>query len=322
MPFQNYKYGKSRGMTRYKKSISGNRPYHAYTLAKKSWKGSALYNKKALQQSFGYSKTRVVDTRRLMGAQTHGYLGSRGRYVTSTLLPSQLPRVGGKSLKIIDAVERGNDQIKTRTGVDGMAPQVMQPIASVTGGINGIKQGNTVSQRQGDKVHLKRLEITGVIGFPALATDTVSETAMGQAQMRIMLVVDKQSNQTTATVDQILDGNDDDALSSRQRNFSNRRRFDILCDKLITIPAQQDVVDGSTAQTIAQTSAVPITMSIELNQSVKYAELSTDGLAGDIVSNNIYLIVGSDHKPPVAVLPTDVISRYFWDFKTRVMFTD
>lgn len=316
MPFHNYKYGKSKysGPFRFRKSIKAGTPYMAYTAAKQAWRRSAIYNKPALQRNFGYSKQLTVNARRYAGAQTGGFLQSARRSRTSTLLPQSLPRVGGKTLKIHDSGSDGIAVIQPKGST--MAPQILQLVSSGT----GIILGTSVFTRVGDKVHLKRLELSGVLGYPTLDTGLAGDTAMGQGQMRMLIVVDKQSNQALATVAQVLEGSDAILFSTRQKNFSNRRRFDILCDKLYTIPSQRSVIDGDSGETIAQRSTVPLTMSMDLTQTIKYSEQSTTGDGGDIVENNIYLIIGCDHLDP-AVGVTDEKSKYTWNYNSRIMFT-
>lgn len=155
---------------------------------------------------------------------------------------------------------------------------------SIDSVITGIAQNTTAQGRVGTRAFIWSIDVRGT-----LILDTVDSIAVWE-NLRVMLVVDKQSNGTTPTIAQVLDltgGNDEFAF----RNLANTNRFNILYDKRVAMNVIAAAGNG-TANDVAQ-HRVNFNISKKFTKGLKvvYDTTDPDGLSGAIKDNNVWMMV-------------------------------
>jgi len=138
-----------------------------------------------------------------------------------------------------------------------------------------IAEGNTDSQRSGNKITVKSVMLRGRALLPG-ATQANDNTNT----WRVIIYLDKQANGATAATTDILAGTPD-AFSFN--NLDNSDRFRTLAEETITLSNEGAAASG--AAWIANSSEKYFFMKAKLNMSVKYS--GTNGVIGDIRSANI-----------------------------------
>lgn len=256
--------------------------------------------------------------RRPKGTVTSGLLQSRNRYQNSSLLLGTIPKVGTKDLKYYDTFSSSGSSTIEELG-QSQSVHTLQVISAVGAAPNfdkAVKQGNTVHTRIGQKIFLKRLVLKGYIGYPYIDSLDVTANPGGTMQGRLIIVLDKQPNQTTADIDEVLAGDDTQSMSMRMINYANTKRFKILKDESFTIQPQRYA-----GTTVFGESVHKVDCEIDLTGiTVSYVE-GPDGLAGDIITNNIYAFYGTDHFHPENLDNTYANLKSVQHFHARVYFT-
>lgn len=261
----------------------------AYRANPRDYKAQAWL--KAPRRKQAWKKKKYV--RRPYGTVKRGLLQSKNRYQNSSLLMGTIPKVGTKDLKFYDTIDQVTSDVREGLG-NVLEPIVLAAICDTALGTNGIKQGNGVSERIASKIFLKKLIIKAIIGTPALpdAASTLFGVSGGY-NGRILVVQDRQSNQVTATTDGVLNDTGLKPITTRFINYSNTKRFKILADKTFHVAGQSagiltNDIGGSMTRVECEVDLSGIT--------VVYAADNANGLIGDIVSNNIYVIYSVDHE--------------------------
>lgn len=290
-----------------------NKPARGSDAAKYGWKRTSGRTWMAPRSQAWKKKTYVK--RRPMGTVQSGLLRSKNRYQNSSLLMGTVPKVGTKDLKFYDVIDQVVSAVREGLG-NNLTPAIVPVISEVFGGINGIIQGNGVSERIASKIFLKKLIIKGIIGSPALpdAASTLFGVSGGYSG-RILVVQDRQSNQTVATVDGILNDDSLQPITTRFINYSNTKRFKILADKTFHVPGQ---TAGILTNDIGE-QMTRVDCEVDLSGiTVVYDAESATGLVGDVVTNNIYVIYSVDHE-----IFEDATDDVLWTsfVQTRVYYT-
>lgn len=237
-----------------------------------------------------WKKKKVV--RRPAGTVMSGLLQSKKRYQNHSLLMGTVPKVGTKDLKYFDGFNTTGSSDINELGVS----QPVRTLNVITDNdvTQGIIQGHGVNNRIGSKIYLKKLQLKGYVGYPYLDTAAVARAPGGTMSGRLIVVLDRQPNQTQGNADQLLEGSDEDNLTFRMINYSNTKRFKVLKDENFTVQPQRYA-----GTTLFGESVHRIDCDVDLSGiTVTYASQSSDGLAGDIVTNNIYVFFGMDHFHP------------------------
>ncbi len=276
-------------------------------------------SKKNSKKSKGVSKKK----KQPKGTVIAGFLQSKNRYRFHSLLPGTLPRVGAKDLKFFDVNLKQDDNI-VQSGTTSMGVAVMEVVSDGSGDTNGILQNNTVNGRIGTRIYPKLLQVKGQVGYPRMNASEVGEdmSPMGQGLARILVVVDKQSNQGLLAIGDVLASGNGTAITKRQFNYANLQRFDVLCDKTITVLAQQSILDPSSGQAVGQQSFTMVDFEVPLKDTIKYADASATGLFGSIVTNNIYMYIGMNQVPITGVEVGDDLGFWALNLSTRFLYTD
>lgn len=262
------------------------------------------------------TKGKKKSKRRPKGTVTRGFLKSKGRYSYHTLSAGTLPQVGSKDLKFFDLEQRD----VTSTLQSGTTSQPEIVIEVLTDG-TGIPSNSGVSGRIGSRIYAKTLQVKGQIGYPRQNVSDGDDAAMtGRGTARVIVVLDKQPNQALATVDEVLSQTGTTHISQRHWNYENLRRFKVCYDKLISIPAQQSGLDPSSGEFVGQRSLVPLDFEIPLGFTVKY-DNTADGAVGNVVTNNLIMIIGMDQIPITGVAVTDDLGYWTYSMSSRILFT-
>lgn len=153
------------------------------------------------------------------------------------------------------------------SAVAGAEPAVFTGMTEV----NLVRQGPTFYQRIGNKIHMRSLSITFT---PAVATSN------GVINLRYMVVYDKQPNGAFPALTDVLQINDaGNVVFHSSMNITNRSRFSILRDKLMTF------------STIERSSAI-VKDYIKLNHDTEFK--ANGGTIGDIATGALFFIAFVD----------------------------
>ena len=166
----------------------------------------------------------------------------------------------------------------------GVTDAVVDAGGTVTDTINDIAQGVTEKQRVGRKCVLKSIWVKYLLSLPeqdAQATPVVGDS------LRLIVYNDRQCNGATAAVLDVLETAD--ILSFK--NLANEGRFQILCDKTMSINYLSLASDG--AGVVSQASVEQwYTFYKKLDTPIEFN--AATGAITEIRSNNIGFIVISE----------------------------
>ncbi len=150
--------------------------------------------------------------------------------------------------------------------------------------INIIPQGTTEVQRVGRKCTIRQINWRFDMVFNATTAAASTSTTV-----RIVMYLDKQANQATAAVLDILETADYQSFN----NLSNKKRFRTLMDRTYDFVAQAGGGDGTTEDY----GEVLISDSFYKKVNIPIEFTSTTGAIGEITSNNIgVLLIGKDNN--------------------------
>lgn len=167
--------------------------------------------------------------------------------------------------------------------------------------INTLSQGNSVSQRVGNKVVFTSIRVTGTIS----ASDSQDITDTGP--IRVVVVYDKQTNGAAPAITEILANVSSDGSYSTTFNsgikISNRKRFVVLRDQTFTFGG------------LGSDDAIHcIDWFIKKKMETTYATTSTPPTVANIMTGAIYLLV---FYPANSFTHVPTVSD--WNIRTRFM---
>jgi len=146
-----------------------------------------------------------------------------------------------------------------------------------TGQLVLIPQGVTESQRIGRKCTITRINMRGYVNY------TPGADANMASSLFMYLVQDTQCNGAAAGVTDVLSSNN---LATAYRNLSNSQRFKILKRFVFLINATAGVTTAYCKQVRIFNYSKKCRIPIEFS--------STTGAIGEIKSNNLFLLAGTD----------------------------
>ncbi len=152
---------------------------------------------------------------------------------------------------------------------------------TITDSINKIAQGVTEVQRVGRKCTLTHFNWR--VNYTLPVSDAVATAAAGDV-LRMMVFIDKQANGATATVTNILESADYQSFL----NLANIGRFQILCDKTVSLSYQGLASDGA-----GVVSSSPVIRHWAAYKKIK-VPVEFDGATGaitEIRSNNLGVLL-------------------------------
>jgi len=177
-------------------------------------------------------------------------------------------------------------------------------------------QGDTIFDRQGSEIQANGLHIKLGIGF--------NPQQIGQTSIRVLVVCDKQNNglgipqmlSSAFPTGAILDNAQTADICSMPYHFINKDRYQILKDWTYTnnptAVLDYDPVTGNTS--LVSSRGVYVDWKFKFSKKINYNQSNT-GTAGDIIKNNISLIVMTN--VPVVIGSYAAIS-----FNSRLLFKE
>lgn len=289
-----------------------------YKEAKAKWKGTAVYNKGAIQKMYRYSK---VSGRQVATARKNTAV-PKGIYKSSSSHPSPLPRIAGKEVKYKDlrvekfvSVDATSDKEYEETG--------FAPLADTS---YGITQNNTAHGRVGQRIFLKSLELTFQVSFALQDSDDADGYVAGDEPYRVCVILDKQPNKalpyavaspnpTNSVIFEITDDSTNVVLMPMAfQKISTSKRFQLLADKVYNIKGS----DTLSVQSFTQTSMRLESLVIPLSGITSiYAEDTTTGFIGTLETNNVFVLYGFMNQATGARFNT-----YHMRMNSRLSWTD
>lgn len=268
-------------------------------------------------QAWKKTSSKKKALKRPAGTVTSGLLQSKHRYQNHSLLLGTVPKVGNTDLKYIDSASDTN-YLPVTNAYSAMNVITHEPLTSITsvGGApqNGIIQDNGISGRIASKVFLKKLEARCIFEWPSVDLTGDTSGAGGYLKGRMLVVLDKQPNQTLATPDQVLDGDNTQDITSRMVNYSNVKRFKVLCDKSFSMPPQHIMEND-----YVPAAATTLDFEVDLQgNTTLYASDTSDGLFDDVMTNNVIMFFTLNHAK---LSSTSQIASASMRVRTRLYFT-
>lgn len=159
--------------------------------------------------------------------------------------------------------------------------------------LNGVPQGDTMTTRDGQKIEMKSIFVTGLINIP---TQSAQSAAENDSTVFIALVLDKQTNKAQLNSEDVYEntrsGTDSYLLSSPLRKMNFTERFKVLATKTITFPPPPIAALTDAGTTLVQQGIkVPFTMFANLKGlGTKFDTSATTGAIGTIVDNSLHMV--------------------------------
>lgn len=290
-----------------------------YKEAKKKWKGTAVYNKGAIQKMYRYNK---VSVRQGITKSRKNTAIPKGIYKYSATTPSPLPRIAGKEVKYKDlhvsktvVVDATSDKEYEETGFGCLADTAY-----------GITQNNTAHGRVGQRIFLKSLELSFQVCFALQDSDDADGYVAGDEPYRVCVILDKQPNKAlpyavaspNPSNSEIFEINDDSTnvvlMPMAFQKISTSKRFKILADKVYNIKGS----DTLSVQSFTQTSRRIESLVVPLSGITSiYAENTTTGFIGTLETNNVFVLYGFENQA------TGVrFNSYLMEMNSRLSWTD
>jgi len=168
--------------------------------------------------------------------------------------------------------------------------------------LNGVPQGDTMSTRDGQKMAMKSIFLTGTINVPDQAAGT---TLNNDCTVFVALVLDTQTNGAQLNSEDVFtntrSGTDGFLTTSPLRNMQYTERFKVLATRTLRFP-QLSTVNNATANTIMISGCkVPFTLKANLKGlQTKFTNSATTGVVGTIVDNSLHVIAFANNDDYVA----------------------
>lgn len=167
----------------------------------------------------------------------------------------------------------------------------MDPSSGCTGCLSAPAQGDGANQRDGNKIIMKNIYITGNITCDAIEN---SATAKHVGTVFIALVMDTQTNGAQLNSEDVF--TNPSALSLNAtiplRNMSFTSRFVTL--KTVKLVLPQPSMGGQTAANDINGLVIPFSLSKKLNHIVKFQVGATTANVTAVTDNSLHLIAYSD----------------------------
>jgi hypothetical protein len=170
------------------------------------------------------------------------------------------------------------------------------PTAGIITDIAEAAQGTGSTNRIGKKILVRKIEWKGFVHVPYPGTPSIPANvndSMTGVIVRLMVVIDQQSNGQKPTLDDILQ-TDENLYTVAPLNFFNRNRFVVLHDECLEVPITTQLVAQNTSSGIytefAFFSSKAKHYNITLNDLEIPVEYKGSGSSHtDIAKNNIWL---------------------------------
>ena len=187
---------------------------------------------------------------------------------------------------------------------------ISQDVGSVFYCLNSMSQGDTSSQREGRSIRMKSIRIRGWVQNYEMAFATPQSVPSQMA--RFILFIDKSPNETNFNRDELLSSISSDYVLA-PKNLSYERRFTILVDRMIPIPA---ATYGTTTGYTGLPQIIPYEIYHEFKDLTKSTFVGSSG-SGD----TIYSTENALGWFLVSTNPT-ALSHSLTDWRSRLRYYD
>lgn len=174
--------------------------------------------------------------------------------------------------------------------------------------LNGVAQGTDYTNRLGRKVMWRSL----LIRMEIVAKTPASYNLAAGQMLRILIVLDKQSNGSQPASSDILADGGGGIVTTSLTNLQNRERFVIIVDKMVRFPGQY--YDGSRLTTVGG-GIPPIVFKFFKKMMLPTVYNGTGATYGNITTNSLWLFMITDYATALA---TDLAATGSF----RMRFTD
>lgn len=150
--------------------------------------------------------------------------------------------------------------------------------------------GAALNQRIGRKCHMYKIKLNGLVTVPVQAAQSTADNA---PLVRVMLVMDTQTNAAPMTSAQLMnDATSAEATINSFQNPNNFGRFRVLREKKITI--SNTSLTGSPATIVQSGWAIGFKLSYSFKQPVVVTfNATTGGTVADIIDNSLHLVIAT-----------------------------
>lgn len=179
--------------------------------------------------------------------------------------------------------------------------------ASIDSILSGIAQGTTAETRIGTKAFVWSAAIRGKMQLIQTAGGSFDHDDI----VRVLLVVDKQSNGTTPAIQDVLATTGTTADIHSFRNLENMNRFVVLSDNSYVFNVQAAAGDGVANDTAPVVKRFSLFKTWKTALKVVYDTTDTIGTTASIKDNNIWLMAYSEHG-----------ARVVLEYQSRLRYTD
>lgn len=166
------------------------------------------------------------------------------------------------------------------------------PMEPATTNLTAIAQGDGESNRDGRKYSIKSIHLKGWVHTNTAEAQTAPQS---DHMVRIVLVLDKQTNGAQLTATQVFDGGQtEDTLAFRNLQFT--KRFTILFDRFIRIPnSQGDMAQGGVDLFANALLRVPFKYNKVFTTPIEVLMSGTTADIANVTDNSIHMIGVSTH---------------------------
>lgn len=155
--------------------------------------------------------------------------------------------------------------------------------------------GAALNQRIGRRINYFKVKIRGQYKCAAQQTQAAAETA---SSLRIMLVVDKQTNAAQMTAAQLMAPDATTSLSLQAfQNTDNFGRFQVLKDKRHKISNANLVGSPTTGDVVQQGMLIPFKLNYTFKKPLSaHFNATNGGTIADIVDNSLHIVCACDNS--------------------------
>lgn len=173
-------------------------------------------------------------------------------------------------------------KVKQSKYLDGVWNITTSTAGTVYGSLNTIGQGDGSTNRNGDKVQVTRLEVSGEINLP-----TTSTVADMNDYVRLIVYVDKQCNGANATRAAILDkASPYSFYNPDNQPMNNPKRFRILFDKTFNLNASAAGYNGTSI--VSGTVRKPFKLTKDMKVNLQYN--GATGVVSELNNSNLGML--------------------------------
>lgn len=173
-------------------------------------------------------------------------------------------------------------KVKQSKYLDGTWNITSSTSGTIYGSLATIGQGDGSNNRNGDKIQVTRLEISGEVNLP-----TTSTVADMNDYVRYIVYVDKQCNGANATVAALLENADPASFYNPDNMpYNNPRRFRILFDKTFNLNASCAGYNGTNI--VSGTVRKPFKFTKDFKLNLQYN--GSTGVVSELNNSNIGML--------------------------------